>query len=231
MKHSEISPLSRPHFLAKSVLGAILVVSVSASSPLTAAPANDNLGSQKSGAFVTYSSPLKGGASPNTLVSGQPNSKVSFANQGGTHLVVIDLGKPSKLNTVQLKFTKASKLNVFVLKSKPDDNNWSQAIAGLTPDGAITSSGAPASLDGAEGEFLVLVCPNNPGSLSDFSVSGVHLGDPNHQFAFNNQHGAHQPGGGGALAETPIPSSVFYNQTHPEHPVHPPVPPVPPQSR
>jgi len=215
MKHLPFS-----HRLPKFAL--VAAIAASSGSSLLAAPNGpDNLGTQQNGAVVSYSTPLKGGANPNALVSGKPNSKLSFANQGGTHLIVIDLGKPSKLSTVQLKFSNPSQLKVFVLKKKPEGNDWNQAIAGLNPDGVMSASGVPTPLDGAEGQFLVLVAPNNPGSFSDFFVTGTHLGGPNdHQIAFNNNHGGGQDG---ALAEVPLPASAFSD--HPQHPPH-----VPPQS-
>jgi len=205
----------------KFALVAVLAVSVSGSS-LLAAP--DNLGTQQSGAVVAYSTPLKGGANPNSLVSGKSNTKLSFANQGKSHLIVIDLGKPSKLNSVGLKFSNPSKLNVFVLKKKPEGNDWNKAIEGLNPDGVMSSSGVPAPLDGAEGQYLVLVAPNNPGSFSDFFVTGIHLDGPNdHQIAFNHNHGDD----GNTLAEVPLPSSAYSNHNQPP-PSH--VPPVSTQS-
>jgi hypothetical protein len=223
MKHSNIPSPSRYHFLLKAaLLTAVVTSSGGLNLQAESAPAGgspDNLASEKNGAFVSYSVPLKGGTPPNALVNGQPNSQLSFAKHGGTHIIVIDLGKPSKLNTVQLKFSHPSQTKVYVLKKKPDGTNWDQTLAGLSPDAVLASSGVPAHLNGAEGEFIVLVCPNDPGLFSNFYVTGFHLGDQNHQWGYYQNHGE---GNGGSLGEVPLPSSAYGDHNHPQPPSVPP---------
>ncbi len=182
---------------------------------------SNNLSTQVNGAFVTYTAPLKGGASGNALVSGKKNKSISFASPAGTHLIVIDLGKPSQLNTVQLKFANQSNIQVFVLKNKPDGNAWAQAISGSTPDASLTKSDISAQLNGTEGQYLVLVCPNDPGPLSDLYVTGSHVDHyKDYQIGFNNNRGPE----GGPLAETPMTKSEMddYNEKKKHQPHVPP---------
>jgi hypothetical protein len=169
-------------------------------------PSTNNLSTQVNGAFVTYTSPLKGGVSGNALVSGQKNKALSFAKPGGTHLIVIDLGKPSKLNTVELKFAKQSKMQVFVLKDKPEGNAWSQSISGLTPDAVLSKSDVSAQLNGTEGQYLVLICQDDPGPFSDLVVTGLHVDQyQDRAIGFINNHGNEDKGG--PLAEVPMSKS------------------------
>jgi len=212
MKQLKISSLSRHHFALKPVLWAASLATLGGLSlQVQAATSNtpDNLGSEKNGAFVSYSTPLKGGTTGEALVNGQSNSKVAFAKQGGTHIIVVDLGKDSKLSAVQMKFTHPSKVNVYVLKNKPDGNAWGQSISGMSPDAVLTSSSRPASLNGVEGEYLVIVCPNDPGALSDFSVTGFHVINPDHQWGYYQNHGEGQ---GGPPGEVPLPGSAYGHQ-------------------
>ena len=202
----------RSLLLNSALVAAIFTTSngllLNAETPATGSPGN--LGTEKNGAFVSYSSPLKGGATGEALVNGQPNTKLSFSKAGGTHIIVIDLSKPSKLNTVQLKFSHPANVNVFVLKKKPEGNNWNQALEGLKPDAVLDVSGASTPLNGAEGEFLVLVYPNDPGAFSDLVVTGFHLDSREHHFA-NNDHFGHP------LGEVPLPESEYENHNHPPH--------------
>ena len=166
----------------------------------------NNLALIKLGAVVIYSTPLANGASPNLLIDGQPVT-LSFSKKKPTYpeLIVVDLGRSYKINTVALKFSNSVKIKVYILKSKPDSHtSWANLIVGLQPDGILNSSDITDSLHGVEGEYLVLICDADPGLFSDLYVTGYPSTNRRDLEGYRN-HGYNQ----GPLGETPLPHSDF----------------------
>ncbi len=173
------------------------------------AQAPTNISTAKEGATVIYSSPLSKGASPNSLINGQGGS-ISFSKKkaAGPHLIVIDLGKNYSLGGVRLNFSKSGPLKVFVLGNKPEGNgSWANAVSGAQPNGIIGSSGAPLSLNGAEGEYLVIVSDSDPGAFSGLYVTGEP--SPFGRHVVENPHPGPNQLGSSSLSETPQPGSSF----------------------
>ena len=180
-----------------------------------------NISTEKHGSVVLYSTPLAKGASPDLLINGQPGSLHFSRIKNGTRLIVVDLGRSYKLNTVKLTFAHTTKLKVYVLRSKLADNtSWASLVAGLQPDVILGLSNLPGSFGGVEGQYLVLVPETDPGAFSGLYVTGYPSTDRRDLIGYMDQGHEHDHDSG-ALGETPLPANEF-NEAH--------EPKVPPQS-
>jgi hypothetical protein len=218
------SPLPRltalRRLLLRPALLAAMTVSLSISALSARAAGTDNISTEQQGAVVIYSTPLAKGASPESLLNGEPGS-LSFSRKAtGPRVLVIDLGKSYQLGGVRLKFSRHVDLKVYVLKTKPDANtSWASYVAGLQPDGVLQSSNEPVTLGGAQGEYLVIVSDRNPGAFSGLYVTGLSYFHPDQFTRDMTPPSSGGQNGSTTLAETPPPVSA-YSQT----------PSVPPQS-
>lgn len=157
-----------------TIMAAIALVGCALAVPSRANDSSDNIATIGYGASVIYASPLAHGNSPNQLVNPTSPKPLSFAKGGSNaFMVVIDLGKSYDLNTVSLSFSKPCQVSVYVVNSRPVGSaSWVSEIENAPPAGTLKKSGTSVSLNGASGEYLVLVFNSNPGYFFGLKVTG-----------------------------------------------------------
>jgi hypothetical protein len=170
---------------------------------LQADPASSNIATGDHGAYVIYSTPLKGGASPNGLIDG--HHSFSFANKGGEHFFVVDLGKSYKLDNVGLKFQKPTTGHVYIVNHKPGPNETWLGLIGSQAGVELNSKNFKGSFHGAQGEFLIFVTNSDPGEISGFYVTEFRVGNREELAYGRILNGIIQA----PLGEVPIPGSHF----------------------
>lgn len=198
-----------PLFAIRSSFLAALAISLARTTALGADTHSDNIATADNGAYIVYSTPLKGGNSANFLTQ-DGGHQLSFSGQPGSKLIVLDLGKTYALGNVSLKFKNPVKFEIFVLGNKPDGGDWNSVLGGK-PDFVSNTAGLEAPLKGHQGRFLVFITDGDPGPFSGLYVTGVYVPYPGGGGEFvdiyGNHHGDDRFDNG--LSESPIPRQDF----------------------
>jgi hypothetical protein len=204
-------------FAIRSGLLVALTFSFAGAAALRAADNSSNIASADNGAYIVYSSPLKGGNSANFLTQdgGHP---LSFSKQPGSKLFVLDLGKTYSLGNVSLNFKNPVKFEIFVLTNKPDGGDWNSVLGGK-PDFVSNSAGLQAFLKGLQGRFIVFVTDGNPGPFSGLYVTGIYVPYPGGGGQFVDIYVNHNDNGYGyGLSECPVPRKDYFPPYYPPSP-------------
>jgi hypothetical protein len=199
-----------PAFAIRSGFLAVLALSLAGTAALRADDHNGNIATADNGAYIVYSTPLKGGNSANFLTQ-DGGHQLSFSNQPGSKLIVLDLGKTYALGNVGLKFKNPVTFEIFVLSNKPDGGDWNSVLGGK-PDFVSTSAGLAAFLKGHHGRFIVLVTNGDPGPFYGLYVTGIYVPYPGGGGEFVDIYSDHhgQDGYQEGLSECPVPRQ-WYN--------------------
>jgi hypothetical protein len=198
-------------FAIRSGILAALAISLAGATALRAAAPAGNIATADNGAYIVYSTPLKGGNSANLLTQ-DSGHKLSFLNLPGSKLIVLDLGKTYSLGNVSLKFKNPVKFEIFVLGNKPDGGDWNSVLGGK-PDFVSSSAGLEAFLKGHQGRFIVFVTDGDPGPFFGLYVTGIFIPYPGGGGEFVVLYSNHHGDNGYGLSEYPIPRKD-YNPPH-----------------
>jgi hypothetical protein len=200
---------SFPFFAIRSSLLAALAISLATAKAFGAEQQQeaDNIATADNGAYIIYSTPLKGGSSANFLTQDQ-NHNLFFSGQaGGPKLFVLDLGKSYAIGTVRLKFKKAVPFEIYVLGGKPDNGDWTSVLSGK-PTYVSDTANLLTFLKGLQGRFIVFVAASDPGPFYGLYVTGIYVPYPNNNgiFAdlFNHHGNTDQDYFGSDIPEPPI---------------------------
>jgi hypothetical protein len=209
-----------PSFAIRFGLLTAIATAFAAGTALRAAdePA-DNLATADNGAYIIFSTPLKGGASANFLTQ-DGGRQLYFSNQPGSKLIVLDLGKTYALGSVRLKFKNAVKFEVYVRGSKPDGGDWTSVLGGK-PDFISDSAGLQQLLKGEQGRFIIFVTQGDPGPFYGLYVTGIFVPYPNGGGALlviDHHHDLFDSGNGGGLPECPFPYQDYFPPVFPPSP-------------
>jgi hypothetical protein len=195
-------------FAIRAGLLAALAMPLAGATALAADPSG-NIATADNGAYIVYSTPLKGGNSANFLTQ-DGGHKLAFTYQPGAKVIVLDLGKTYSLGNVSLKFKNPVTLEVFVLSSKPDGGDWNSVLRGK-PDFVSTTAGLDAFLKGHQGRFIVFVTEGDPGLFYGLYVTGVYIPYPGGGGEFVVLYTNHRGDDGyeNGLPECPIPRKDY----------------------
>ena len=165
-----------PPFAIRSGFLAVLATSLAGASALGADDHSGNIATADNGAYIVYSTPLKGGNSANFLTQ-DGGHQLDFSKQPGSKLIVLDLGKTYALGNVSLKFKNPVQFEIFVVGGKPDGGDWNSVLGGK-PDFISNTAGLDAALKGHQGRFIIFVTNGDPGPFSGLYVTGIFIPHP-----------------------------------------------------